>query len=122
MVNLIETAWVQLKIAFDVQDPLQTSDTNFEMPENLRELNPTLKRRLTICNLFANLGQSIDQIVDYLHVSRSDVVSVLIDEGLMKEQRKRAPKAFRRGRRQTDQTHAAADSLPVLGELMNRAG
>ena len=115
MLNLIETAWIQIKIAFDVRDPYQITDQTFELPENLAELDPVLKRRLTICNLFANLGQSIDQIADYLHVSRSDVVSALIEEGLMKEQRKRLPQTFRSGRRQTDQTHAATDSLFSVG-------
>lgn len=122
MLNLIESAWIQLKIAFDVRDPHEVTDQTFEMPGNLHELDPTSKRRLTICNLFANLDQSIDQIVDYLHVPRSDVVSMLIEEGLMKEQRKRPAEVFRNGRRQSDQAHAAVDTLPVLGERMNRVG
>jgi hypothetical protein len=77
-----------------------------------------LKQRLIICNLFANLSQSIDQVADYLSVSRNDVISVLIDEGLLKEQRKRHSRVFRHGRREADRS--GSDSLPIHGEFMNR--
>ena len=102
MWSLIEKSWTKIKIAFDVRDPLQKTGKLFEMPQSFQGLDPEIKKTLTICNLFTNHHQSVEQIADYFHVSRSQVVGILIVEGFLKEQRKRQQRAFPKGRRQMD--------------------
>jgi hypothetical protein len=111
--GFIENCWTKLKIAFDVQDPLQPTGKLFELPESFQELDPETKRTLTICNLFTNNDQSVEQIADYFQVPRSQVVRILIAEGFLKEQRIRGPKSFRNGRRQMDSANEASETGPV---------
>jgi hypothetical protein len=104
MLNVIEKIWIEVKIAFDVRDPLRMTGRQFEpLPsEQLHELGPAERRRLTICNLFANQEQTVDQIAIYFETTRTEVVSVLIAEGLIREQRQRPPMAIKNGRRELD--------------------
>jgi len=51
-------------------------------------LDPTTKRQLTICNLFANHGLSIPDIVRVLDETYGHVVSALIKQGCVHERRK----------------------------------
>ena len=113
MLSLIEMSWTKLKIAFDVQDPIQPSGKKFEMPHSFHNLDPESKRTLTICNLFANNDQSVEEIADYFRVTRSQVVRILMTEGFLKEQRKREQRAIRNGRRQSD----SANELAEIGTL-----
>ena len=57
MLSLIKTAWVRIKIAFDVKDPLQKTDKSFELPEDFHQLDLPMKQRASICNFIVNLGQ-----------------------------------------------------------------
>ena len=91
MLKKLRQAWVQLLIAFDVKDPMKPINKKFALPENLFELEPAEKRRLSICNLYANLNHSVDEIVRSYDMSRVDVATVLMGEGFIKDQRHNAP-------------------------------
>jgi len=113
MLNFIEDCWTRLKISFDVQDPIQPTGKFFEMPQSFHELDPKIKKTLTVCNLFANNDQSVEQIAEYFHLSKRQVVRFLLEEGFLKEQRIGQQRAIRNGRRQTDR----ATELAEIGSL-----
>ena len=117
MLSFLETIWIRTKIAFDVRDPLRNTEKGFEMPESFQELNPSAKKTVTICNLFTNHGQSVEQIAEYYHVPKSQVVATLIEEGFLKDQRKNQPQALTNGRRQTDRTEDFAETYPIQTSL-----
>ena len=116
MINLLATGWTKLKIAFDVKDPLLPTAKSFDLPENFQELSPGARLRLTICNLFANHSQSIEEIAQFLDATRSQVINILIQEGLLKEQRRKVEQKFKNGRRRADRVPSRSSSCVVLPE------
>ena len=117
MWNLIEKSWVQIKIAFDVRDGIKKTGKTFELPEDMNTLSPDRKQLVTLCNLFANHGQSIEELAVYFGMDRSQVISVLLQEGLLVDQRRRTHEPVRGGRRELDRTgsHAAPANAPQDG-------
>ncbi len=77
---------------------------------NSSDLEPGLKRRLTICNLFINHRQSIAAIARVLDTGEGRVVNVLIEEGVIKERRRSQPKHVKRDRRRPLLTVASLPS------------
>lgn len=106
MWNFIDKSWVQIKIAFDVQDGFQKSAKTFELPSDIHSMSPDRKQLMTLCNLFANHGQSIEELAVYFGMDRSQVISVLMQEGLLKDQRRRAGERIKGGRRESDRAIA----------------
>ncbi len=104
MWNLIEKSWVQIKIAFDVRDGIKKTGQIFELPDDMGTLSPDRKQLLTLCNLFANHGQSIEELAVYFGMDRNQVISVLLQEGLLEDQRRRTHEPVRGGRRESDRT------------------
>ena len=117
MWNLIEKSWVQIKIAFDVRDGIKKSGKPFELPEDMDTLSPDRKQLVTLCNLFANHGQSFKERAVYFGMDRSQVISVLLQEGLLVDQRQRTHEPVRGGRREVDRTgsNAAQANTPQDG-------
>lgn len=113
MLRLIESGWVRIKVALDVRDPLRPTRQPFELPEDFHELSIRKKRQLTICNLFANHGQAVGEISRYFEISPKEVVRTLIDEGLLKEQRRKRTEPIKNGRRETDRVISPDAHLPV---------
>ena len=62
MLRTIKDAWIRTLVAFDVRDPLKRTDAPYVFPEDYNELQPEARLRATICNLFGNLGQPIEDI------------------------------------------------------------
>jgi predicted transcriptional regulator len=108
--SLIEKSWVQIKIAFDVRDGTKKTGKTFELPEDMNTLSPDRKQLLTLCNLFANHDQSIEELAVYSGMDRSQVISVLLQEGLLVDQRRRTHEPVRGGRRDLDRTGSSAAS------------
>jgi hypothetical protein len=81
--------WILMLITLNESYALKRTGKTFELPLNHNQLGPDLKRKLTICNLFANQNQPLNNIERLLDVSRALVISTLIEEGLIKERRKR---------------------------------
>jgi hypothetical protein len=59
----------------------------FTSPRNAESLDPVTKRKITICNLFANHRLSIADIVRVLDEDYKHVVRVLIERGLVYDRR-----------------------------------
>ena len=121
MNRLFRQFWTQLSIAFNTDftpEGFERTQKKFELPGKFTLLDLHLKRKLTICNLFANQNQSIKNIARVLEVNVGDVVSVLIEDGFIKE-RRRTPKIMRQERRQE---HLHPWSLTGQGHLKNIRG
>ena len=70
------------------RDGFQVREKFFMNPTTL--LDPVTERKITICNLFANDGVPMGDIVRVLHEKYDHVVTVLIEQGLIQERRKHA--------------------------------
>jgi hypothetical protein len=117
----IEKTWNWIKIAFDVRDDFRNTGKIFELPPNMQALPPDKKQRMTLCNLFANHGQSIEELAVYLAMERSRVVTVLMQEGLLEDQRRRAGTRIKRGRRKSDRAISQAEGETLQGEEQKNA-
>jgi len=107
--NFIDKSWVQIKIAFDVRDGFLKTGKVFELPADTHTMSPDRKQLMTLCNLFANHGQSIEELAVYFTMDRSQVISVLIEEGLLQDQRRRVGGRIKGGRRESD--HALSQTV-----------
>ena len=104
MLQIIKDAWIRTLVAFDVRDPLKRTDAPYVFPEDCSELQPERRLRATICDLFGNLGQPIEDIGRDYEMTPNQVVSVLIEEGLIKNQRLNRATPIKGGRRQIDRS------------------
>ncbi len=102
MLKKLKHVWIRLLILFDVKDPLKSIRKKFDLPENFPELELAEKRRLGICNLYANQNYSIAEIARYYEMSRTDVVAVLMKEGFIEDQRQTVATPIKGGRRKID--------------------
>jgi hypothetical protein len=100
--RFIDKSWVLIKIAFDVRDGFVRTRKPFEVPVDINELSPARKQRITLCNLFANYEQSIEELAKYMEMDRKHVISMLIEEDLLKDQRRRTSVPIKGGRRECD--------------------
>ena len=69
------------------RDGFQLTSKSFAVPTDTSRLNPALKRKTTICNLFANHYLPIHDIMRILDETYPSVVGALIDFGLVHERR-----------------------------------
>ena len=84
------------------RDGFQLTQKVFILPANSTRLDPVAKRKVTVCNLFANCGLSVVDIVRLLDERHQNVVSILLEGGLIHERRKElrvsaAPQSHRFG-------------------------
>ena len=103
MLRIIKNAWIRTLIALDVRDPLKRIDKPYVFPQDCSELQPEARLRATICDLFGNIGQPIEDIGRDYEMTPNQVVSILIEEGLIKDQRRSAT-PIKGGRRQIDRS------------------
>src|SRR5881396_1520326 len=69
--RLFRRFWTHFLIAFDdnyTLEGFERTPKKFDLPKNFTWLDSNLKRKLTICNLFANQNQSIRNIARVLEV------------------------------------------------------
>jgi len=70
----------------------EPEQTRYQMPDpelyDLYYLDPLSKRKVTICNLFANHQKAIPEIGSLLEVSRKLVIDTLIENKLLKDRRR----------------------------------
>ena len=91
-VRIFRKFWMHLLISFYDDytiEGFEKTKTKFDLPENLSELDPRMKRKFTICNLFANQNLSIRDICVVLDANKHQVIDVLIENNLIKERRRR---------------------------------
>ncbi len=72
---------------FQEQDGFQVRKNQFPMPEGTSDLDPQTKRAVTICNLFVNHHYGISDVARVLDENRSNVVLVLIKQGIIRDRR-----------------------------------
>ena len=82
------------------RDGFQVAKKVFINPSNTTLLDPINKRKITICNLFANDGLPVRDIARVLDEKYGRVVAVLIEQGLIQERRKN-PRAVKEERRRS---------------------
>jgi len=70
------------------RDGFQLTRKVFVLPAKPTALDLATKRKVTVCNLFANYEQSIADIVRLLDESYESVVGILLAEKLVHERRK----------------------------------
>ena len=68
-------------------DDFRLSAEDFSLPENVGSFEPSVKRKLTICNLFHNHQQSISDIMRLLDETYGGVILALIENRLILERR-----------------------------------
>ena len=106
MLRAINNAWIRTLVAFDVRDPLKRTDAPYVLPGDFGEFQPEARLRATICNLFANLRQPIEDIARAYETTPKQVISILIEEGLIKDQRLNRAEPIKGGRRHFDRSLA----------------
>jgi len=102
--KMLRRTWTHLLITFYDNytiEGFEKTNKKFELPSDLVQLDPATKRRMTICNLFANQSLSIGEIVKLLDSGLHQVVPALIDQGLIKERRRNRGKNPRAGQSAT---------------------
>lgn len=98
---MLRRVWVNLLKVFSedyTREGFKMTGSPFALPKDVNALDPLLKRKVTICNLFANEHKPIDHISHLLDLEKSQVVSTLIQTRLIDE-RRRTAKPVRRERR-----------------------
>ena len=91
MFKLFKRLWTHVLIAFSDNytiEGFEKTQKHFELPENISHLDPVTKRKVTICNLFANQNVPIKEIVRVLDSSLHQVIPTLIENRLIKERRR----------------------------------
>lgn len=125
-VRIFRKFWTHMLISFDDNytiEGFEKTKTKFNLPENLRELDPQVKREFTICNLFANQDLSIKDICIVLDARPHQVIDVLIENNLIKERRR---KNWARGKGTssipTDETRSESTNPDSSQESKNSGG
>jgi len=70
------------------RDGFQLTSKSFAVPTDSSRLDPALKRKTTICNLFANHHLHIRDIMRVLDETYASIVGTLIEFGLVFERRR----------------------------------
>jgi hypothetical protein len=83
------------------RDGFQIKQKTFFTPADTTLMDPVTKRKITICNLFANHHLPIRDIVGLLDEKYGRVVQVLIEKGLVHERRKDPEKRVSSERRRS---------------------
>jgi len=71
------------------RDGFQVREDEFTMPEDTWKLDPHTKKTMMICNLFVNHRYSIWNIARALDKDSKDVVTVLLNKGIIRDRRLR---------------------------------
>jgi hypothetical protein len=71
------------------RDGFHVREGEFTFQADTRNLDPQTKRDVTICNLFVNHQYCIGDVARVLDESRTDVIQVLLREGIIRDRRMR---------------------------------
>ena len=81
------------------EKPLKLTGQPFVMPEDASQLPPEDKRKLTICNLFANQRLPVSEIRRLLDEPYGSVIEALIQHKVVHDRRKKRPQFVKGERR-----------------------
>ena len=73
----------------ETRDGFEVHASRFEVPRDTVNLDPKTKRTITICNLFLNHRLEVTDIARLLDEDRGNVVSMLLQRGVITERRQR---------------------------------
>ena len=113
---MLNKFWTKLSITFSrnyAAEGFERTFKKFDLPENAFLLDFPLKRKATICNLFADQNLSMRDIAHLLEVGKGQVISTLIESKLVLERRRKTRKV-RLDRR--DKYHIAKNDSIVGAE------
>ena len=83
------------------REGFQVREDDFTLPEDAWKLDHQTKRAMTICNLFVNHRYGISNIVRALDEDCKNVVTVLLNKGIIRDRRVRRtgpPEGIERGK------------------------
>ena len=73
----------------ETRDGFEVRDIQFDVPRDSVNLDPRTKRTITICNLFLNHRLEVSDIARLLDEDQGNVISTLLQRGVIKERRQR---------------------------------
>ena len=73
----------------ETRDGFEVHASGFDVPRDTVNLDPKTKRTITICNLFLNYRLEMADIARLLDEDRGNVVSTLLQRGVIRERRQR---------------------------------
>jgi hypothetical protein len=85
----------------DTRDGFQLTREQFEVPKDVSSLDPQTKRALAICDLFLNQKVALDDIVRLLDEDNGTVVLALLEQGIIRDRRKKPRPAPEKERRKS---------------------
>jgi hypothetical protein len=120
MPKWLKNFWTHLLIVFDhnyTVEGFEKTQKKFELPQNFSQLDPATKRKITICNLFANQNSPIREIVRVLDSSLHQVIPTLIEYQLVKERRrKRGTRGLSSERNPLSMLHSVGGQQPIAAK------
>ena len=102
MTTLLERALVRLRIALNTSSKLKPTGKRYAVARNFSQLDAEGKRRAGVCNMFVNIKESVETIARHYKLSRRKVITILLEEGYLEDQRKQPNTPVKGGRRETD--------------------
>jgi hypothetical protein len=73
----------------EIRDGFEVHASRFDVPKDSINLDPKIKRTITICNLFLNHRLEVTYIARLLDEREGNVVSTLLQRGVITERRQR---------------------------------
>ena len=83
----VKLARATRKLDSEARDGFLVSQKPFSLPPDSATLDPSTKRALTICNLFANHLLRIDDIASVLEEDRRAIIQTLIHRNIIYDRR-----------------------------------
>ena len=102
------------------REGFQLTSKTFVVPTDTSRLDPALKRKTTICNLFANHHLPIRDIMRVLDEPYASVVGTLLEFGLVYERRHDRQEPVKIERRQTFFRSLVNETTDAISEATNR--
>ena len=106
--TVLRNVWVSVARSFGAAytpEGFKMTNRPYELPKNASALDLPLKRTVTICNLFANEHHTINHIARILDLEANQVISCLIETGLIVDRRQKTKRITRERRVSPDRYH-----------------
>ena len=85
----------------DTRDGFQLTRDHFEVPKDVPSLDPQTKKALAICDLFLNHKLALGDVVRLLDEDNGTVVLALLEQGIIRDRRKKPRPELERERRKS---------------------
>ena len=78
-----------MSLIAEIREGFEVQTDSYEVPTNLRRRDRESLLAVSICDMFINRGSTISMIMQALNVTRAQVITTLIAEGILKDRRNR---------------------------------